>query len=516
MHSPQQNMRAAPAEPTSDDDSWADFVADTVMSMKPVSADVIRAVQVCDALGNFGANLRKPWLSQHTLSYPTTKIRTFWSHSWHGRAWKKYVTLLLFYHGTAALTVASMGAAVVSWLFSFEILPPLLQPGEEDTYFHCLWTKPVGLVLYCIVLLFGRRSDPVFLDVICIDQQDQTEKAKGILSIGAFLKSSDSMLVLWDATFCDRLWCMFEIAAFARSRSEGSKPKLLIRPTELTICHISQAATVLLVTIVSDFVPLSGDGGFMWALQAVNALIFGATFYANMAIYRGCFRSMEADGEKLARFSLASVKSSCCDDNHQASCGLCDRQITNKCITSWWGTREQFEEYVQTEVRAVLLSEHAKQFFTYRQAVSAMVPVLWLFLSKAAAWYRFTTFDPIMEASREVIRAVAWWLGVAPMALLTGTRLCYVFRRRCSWASADFLLNLPPLLGSVMVVVAAQQLEHLCSIIDFPIKPEEHGLVPNVLVFAALLLPATVGVFGFFGCRSEAAAAAASKRGASC
>ncbi|CAE7029692.1 unnamed protein product [Symbiodinium sp. KB8] len=148
---------------------------------------------------------------------------------------------------------------------------------------------------------------------------------------------------------------MFEIAAFARSRSEGEKPKLLIRPAELTICHISQAATVLLVTIVSDFVPLSGDGGFMWALQAVNALIFGATFYANMAIYRGCFRSMEADGEKLARFSLASVKSSCCDDNHQASCGLCDRQITNKCITSWWGTREQFEEYVQTEVRAVLL-----------------------------------------------------------------------------------------------------------------------------------------------------------------
>ena len=46
MHSPQQNTRAAPAEPTSDDDSWADFVADTVMSMKPVSMDVIRAVQV--------------------------------------------------------------------------------------------------------------------------------------------------------------------------------------------------------------------------------------------------------------------------------------------------------------------------------------------------------------------------------------------------------------------------------------------------------------------------------------
>ena len=31
---------------------------------------------------------------------------------------------------------------------------------------------------------------------------------------------------------------MFEIAAFARSRSVGEKPKLLIRPTELSICHL--------------------------------------------------------------------------------------------------------------------------------------------------------------------------------------------------------------------------------------------------------------------------------------
>ncbi|CAE7774987.1 ABCC12 [Symbiodinium sp. CCMP2456] len=103
MQSP-QNMPAAPAEPTPDD-SWADFIADTVTTMKPVSTDVLRAVQVCDALENFGANLRKPCGSRHVLSYPTTKIRTFWSHSWHGRAWKKYATLLLFYHGSCSVLV---------------------------------------------------------------------------------------------------------------------------------------------------------------------------------------------------------------------------------------------------------------------------------------------------------------------------------------------------------------------------------------------------------------------------
>ena len=71
-----------------------------------------------------------------------------------------------------------------------------------------------------------------------------------------------------------------------------------------------------------------------------------------------------------------------------------------------------------------------------------------------------------MQAARELIRGLAWWLGVAPMALLVGTRLCYPLRHRRSWAPAEYLINLPPLLASVMVVVAAQQLEHLCFLLD--------------------------------------------------
>ncbi|CAE7948820.1 unnamed protein product, partial [Symbiodinium sp. KB8] len=428
--------------------------------------------------------------------YPTTTIRTFWSHSWHGGAWKKYVTLLLFYHGTAALLIASLGAGLASVLFGLEILPALSQPKEGDSNFQCIWTNPVGLVSYCVVLLFWRSSADVFLDVICIDQEVQPRKADGLLSIGAFLKKSDTMLVLWDHTYCDRLWCMFEIAGFARSRCAGEEPRLLIRPTELSLCYFSQALTVLFVTIVTDFLPLSGDDvGVIWTFQALNALVFCAGFYANIAIYRDCFRSMEADGDKLASFSLDNVSSFCCENNHERSRGLCDRRVTNKCIIAWFGSKELFEEYVRTRVRALLLREHAKQCFSYRQAITAMVPVLWHFVSKAAAWSRFTTWDPKMQAARELIRGLAWWLGVAPMALLVGTRLCYPLRHRRSWAPAEYLINLPPLLASVMVVVAAQQLEHLCFLLDDLFElPGDHGLVPYVLIFAAMVLPATVGL----------------------
>ena len=46
----------------------------------------------------------------------------------------------------------------------------------------------------------------MFLDRICINQVDQAMKAEGVLNMGAILKHSDSMLVLWDTTFASRLW----------------------------------------------------------------------------------------------------------------------------------------------------------------------------------------------------------------------------------------------------------------------------------------------------------------------
>ena len=63
---------------------------------------------------------------------------------------------------------------------------------------------------FCLTLFFWRCRFSIFLDVICIDQKDETRKAKGIISMGAILKSSDSILVLWDSSYSSRLWCVWE------------------------------------------------------------------------------------------------------------------------------------------------------------------------------------------------------------------------------------------------------------------------------------------------------------------
>ena len=116
-------------------------------------------------------------------------------------------------------------------------------------------------------------------------------KAEGILSIGGFLRSSKSLLVLWDPTYvpssrsvidmmvaqvgnphthrcpqavavCSttkvrRLWCIFEYAAFVKSH-EGQDPAVVkIRPTFLGPCTLwiffgSVVATRLQLQLIID------------------------------------------------------------------------------------------------------------------------------------------------------------------------------------------------------------------------------------------------------------------------
>jgi len=46
-----------------------------------------------------------------------------------------------------------------------------------------------GILAYYLVLVGWRRCHLIFLDLLCIDQENATAKAEAIFSLGAFLKS---------------------------------------------------------------------------------------------------------------------------------------------------------------------------------------------------------------------------------------------------------------------------------------------------------------------------------------
>ena len=363
----------------------------------------------------------------------------------------------------------------------------MLRMPEDSAHWQSFWAGAVGIILYSIVLVLWRSKSPVFVDVICVDQVNPQRKGQGMLSIGGFLKHSSSMLILFDATFCHRLWCVFEIAAFVKSRPKGQRPKFIIRPTTLGPCYLLFTMTVWALTIVGDIVPDS-DQELMWALQALAVFIgfSGSTF-----VLRRFFHSVDACRDMLGVFTVRDASCCCCSSNHADNHGLCDRKIMIECITAWFGSVENFEDAVRSDLAGVVL-EQSQQAISYGQVVLALVPLVWNYLDRASAYARFTSWDPRTQALRELIRGLGWWLGLGPLAALTQFWLTYKLRWRCSTWWCDALLNLPPLLGMGVVIAGLQQFEHWCFVL---VAFEHDAKVPAMLVFSTATITAALALF---------------------
>ena len=192
-------------------------------AMKATQPEVIRATQL--------HRLRViPWLwksgqlaSLHSYSEVATTIDEFWSHSWQAAAWPKALNVLMLNHGRFAFVVSNLVALLVFALVLWDITPPLIL-GSLGPRLCSL----SGLVAYYLALVLCRRSKTVFLDIASIDQTNPAAKAEGLVSLGACLKLSKSMLVFWHPTFVKRLWCVFELSAFIRSRPSNAKPGISI------------------------------------------------------------------------------------------------------------------------------------------------------------------------------------------------------------------------------------------------------------------------------------------------
>lgn len=85
------------------------------------------------------------------------------------------------------------------------------------------------------MFLQERTKGTIFQGVFQTQSQANPRRfGLGLVSIGAFLRASDSLVVFWDPSWSRRLWCVFELAAFMHSRkADGRKVKLTIRPTLL-------------------------------------------------------------------------------------------------------------------------------------------------------------------------------------------------------------------------------------------------------------------------------------------
>ena len=207
--------------------------------------------------------------------------------------------------------------------------------------------------------------------------------------LAGLLKQSDEMLVLWDPSWTERLWCLFELAAFLKSR-KGREQKLTVRPTLYGPCSI--AAFILLQGLCIPLVTVPFDAGAGVTLVSVLSLVAIIAYILGqiaVKVVRSYFHSIETLKEQLREISFDRSKSSCCDMNHVDASGgrmPCDRVIVKRCACTWFGSEAAFEDNVRSTVLDTLAIELQFGVFSKRWAMGVSAPVFWTFLDLAASY----------------------------------------------------------------------------------------------------------------------------------
>lgn len=179
-----------------------------------------------------------------------------------------------------------------------------------------LWPMVMASVIYFVVLCFWPSRALVFLDKVCTHQTDPDMKQRGIDGLGGFLNHSKQMLLLWDETYFQRLWCTFEVAAFTHIHGETASIQVepIVRGYLVALGvflpfwnHLAQYF-FLVVTSHGDDFKLAA-----YVLLGIIYVLFG-TVVIHMS--RDFARNHRAMQQQIESFTCAQAKCFCCSVEH--------------------------------------------------------------------------------------------------------------------------------------------------------------------------------------------------------
>eukprot|EP00439_Symbiodinium_sp_Y106_P024363 s3379_g2.t5 len=472
--SPAASQPVAPRRPSSVLAEERDLFCAVLTMMLPTRAEFVRGIPLRSALGGCGQALRGSSTGLYRHSRPASCIDVFWSHSWTASSWMKIATLRVLSSSFVPTACGTLGAMLALCLRAFNVLPSL---GSDIVFLDSQWCLLFGMASYYIALLTWWPRLLVFLDVVCIDQGDEEKKGEALLCMGAILKSSSSMLVLWDPSWASRLWCIFELAGFLRSRESTdtahrslSVRPILMGPVQLvgsfSLYLVLQSLPVLL-KVASSFL----TGAVMVILTVAGTCLLGFLFLAHVA--RAYCRDLAALEQQLAEFKIEDTMCFCCTANHvnKGEAISCDRVVMCRCIESWFSSLEDFELYVQHQVRAAVLKQLTSPRLLYRLVVEAACPIMWFFLDRLA--YALTRdyleSYPLWPVS-VILDALVWWLAVMPSIIIFAAMVAYSLRLKPGGILIDGFASLLTVTAGVSLLVAFFSLDMLCQ----AVIPSQH------------------------------------------
>ncbi|CAE7942031.1 unnamed protein product [Symbiodinium sp. KB8] len=238
-------------------------------------------------------------------------------------------------------------------LQAFGILPEgmwvAIIPHLSFLLLLCFWQRVRALLL-------GPKN--VFLDILCIPQDDDKLKARGIMGLGNNLECSQELTVLWSPRYFTRLWCTYEIAMFLRRPERLRKIHLVPVTMPVILCLFSAAwLCVRLQVTVVESVTIDWDlTGLRLLVRIGLMLLLVPVFVMQSYSGMGLVQDLEKLPKQLQEFSISDSQCSCCFFEHRhPKTGkriMCDREVVYQAVS---------DSYDDQEVRRTYFHEFSRQ-----------------------------------------------------------------------------------------------------------------------------------------------------------
>lgn len=270
---------------------------------------------------------------EYAKSEQVDAIDLFLSHSWHAPWFLKYLSLLCYFNAGPSLWVVAVAAAI------FFLAGKSMHFCQAASWYLQALLPIMTSVVYFFLFVFWSGiavtipwfRTKIFLDKVCIHQTDMKKKERGIKSIGALLQKSNEMLLIWDSSYFTRLWCVYELSAFRKSKPTAN---IHVVPVRLGLFCTFGLVASLIKGIIKKF---SGQ-----RLPPLLTLALESTCTMALVIMvQMFFREVSKLSDRLGEFDVRRAGCFCCDCDHVHPTShelmMCDRKLVYESIGHWYG-----------------------------------------------------------------------------------------------------------------------------------------------------------------------------------
>ena len=207
-------------------------------------------------------------------------------------------------------------------------------------------------------------------------------------------------------------------------------------------------------TLAILLIPRAGSEGGSIVTRIFLLIMMGVlAFWYPLATLRGFYRSIDKMEEQLRRFRLEDATCHCCTVGHQnrGVNTVCDREVIEQCIAQWFGSREAFENCVQTTVSKALSKQLGQFSFPISWMFGCSSPLIWTFAAPA-----------IRQPLVGIFFILAWSFAV-PAVFMIGATAAFKLRTKPSNKCLDKAMTLVCVLACMFSYMGMETLAALLS-----------------------------------------------------